>query len=182
VVSAKVMALTEGVLKAMLLTKLRTALAVALALLILGLGAGAYRSLSAAANPEDEQPGELKAKVKVVATGQGKTAYGRTAPGEGWQPYPADETKGIYIDVDTSAAKFKSPPVYITSLGGETCNWEVRGVSAIYARVDADNKPLPLESGFRIYLRFPTTNPDFNLAEFQEAQKRWYINWVAYGE
>jgi RNA polymerase sigma factor (sigma-70 family) len=182
VVSAKVMALTQGVLKAMLLTKLRMALAVALALSILGLGAGAYRSFSAAANPEDDPPGELKAKVKVIAPGQSKIAYGRTAPGEGWQPYAVDETKGIYIDVDTSAAKFKSPPVYITSLGGEACHWEVTGVSAIYAREDADKKPLPLESGFRIYLRFPTANPDYNLAEFQEAQKRWYINWVAYGE
>jgi RNA polymerase sigma factor (sigma-70 family) len=185
VVSAEVVALTEGVLKAMLLTKLKTTLVVALPILIVGLaiGAGTYHSYSAAANPEDgDQPGELKEKVKVVAAGPSKIAYGRTAPGEGWKPYEVNETKGIYIDIDTSAAKFKSPPIYITSLGGESCHWEVTGVSAIYARKDADKKLLPLESGFRIYLRFPTANPDFDLAEFQEAQKLWYVNWVTYGE
>jgi hypothetical protein len=183
IVTAEVVDLTEGVLRAMLLTKLKTTLAVALPMLILGLaiGAGTYHSFSAAANPEDGgQPGELKAKVKILAAGPSKTAYGRTAPGEGWQPYAVDETKGIFIDVDTSAAKFKSPPIYITSLGGEACHWEVTGASAIYPREDADKKPLPLESGFRIYLRF-LPGPE-RLVEYQDAQKRWYVNWVAYGE
>jgi hypothetical protein len=46
--------------------------------------------------------------------------------------------------------------------------------------MDNDNKPLPLETGFRIYLRFKSDL--VQLADFQEAQKKWYVNWVAYGE
>jgi RNA polymerase sigma factor (sigma-70 family) len=178
--SAKVAALTEGVLKTMLLTRLKTGLA-ALALLILG--AGAYHSFSAAGNHGGEQPPDQKSRVKVIGVDASKTAYGRTAPGEGWQTYGTTEEEaaaGIYIDVDTSEAKFKSVPTYITSLGGDTYHWEVTGISAIYPRLDKDGKPLPLESGFRIYIRF---HPDpGKLPAFREAMKKWYVNWVAYGE
>jgi hypothetical protein len=184
--SAKVVALTEGVLKAMFSTKLRSASALVLALLVLGVGVGAYHSFPvAAANPGGgDPPEELKSKIKVIEAGQSKTAYGRTAPGEGWKPYGTTEEQaalGIYIDVDTSEAKFKSVPVYITSLGGENCHWEVTGISAIYPRVDAENKPLSLQTGFRIYLRF-LPNAVTGLGDLQESSKKWYVNWVAYGE
>jgi RNA polymerase sigma factor (sigma-70 family) len=188
VASAKVVALTEGVLKTMFLTKLKSASAVVLALLALGLGfgAGAYHSFPAAAADQGGgvQPDGLKSEVKVVVTERSRVAYGRTAPGEGWKPYGTTEeqaAQGIYIDVDTSAAKFKSVPVYITSLGGESAHWEVTGISAIYPREDQDKKLLPLQTGFRIYLRFRPSEvtPLYNL---QEASKKWYVNWVAYGE
>jgi RNA polymerase sigma factor (sigma-70 family) len=184
--SAKVVALTEGVLKTMLLTKLKTALVVALALLIVGLGvgAGAYHSSRVSANQGGDEPREEKSRLKVIGIPQSKTAYGRTVPGEGWRPYGTTEEQaamGIYIDVDTSEAKFKSVPIYLTSLGGDTCHWELTGVSAIYPRLDKDDKPLPLESGFRVYLRYPPVDAD-KLAAFQDAQKKWYLNWVAYGE
>jgi RNA polymerase sigma factor (sigma-70 family) len=186
--SAKVVALTEGVLKTMFSTKLKSASAVVLALLALGLGfgAGAYHSFPAAAADQGGgvQPDGPKSEVKVIVTDRSKTAYGRTAPGEGWKPYGTTEeqaAQGIYIDVDTSAAKFKSVPVYITSLGGESAHWEVTGISAIYPREDQDQKLLPLQTGFRIYLRFRPSEvtPLYNL---QEASKKWYVNWVAYGE
>jgi RNA polymerase sigma factor (sigma-70 family) len=186
-VSARVLTLTEGVLKAMLLMKLKTPLAVGVALLILGLGigAGVYQaSLVAAHHGESEQSNEQKSKIQVIRNGPSKIAHGKTAPGEGWQPYgtTAEEAAlGIYIDVDTSEAKFKSVPTYITSLSGDNCHWEMTGVSAIYPRLDPEKKPLPLESGFRIYLRYPPMDPD-KLAVFQEAQKKWSVNWVAYGE
>jgi RNA polymerase sigma factor (sigma-70 family) len=185
-VPATVVALTEGVLRTMMLTRLRIALAVALTLAVLGLGVGTYPWFPAVAAdpPGGGQPDELKSTVKVIVAGRSKTAYGRTTPGEGWQPYGTTEEEaamGIYIDVDTSEAKFKSVPVYVTSLGGESCHWEVTGVSAIYAREDQDKKPLPLQTGFRIYLRFPP-NSASGLEGFQERKKGWYVNWVAYGE
>jgi RNA polymerase sigma factor (sigma-70 family) len=181
---AGVLALTEGVLKSMSLSKLKTAAAVALTLALVGLGAGVYHSLSAAQG-KGTQPDEKKAKVTVLAPSDksGKIAHGRTAPGEGWEPYgPTEEeaAKGVYIDVDTSEAKFKSVPTYITSLGGDNCHWEVTGATAIYPRLDKEGKPLPLETGFRIYLRYP---PDpSNIHPGGPAKYKWYVNWVAYGE
>jgi RNA polymerase sigma factor (sigma-70 family) len=182
--TAKVVALTEGVLQTMFLSKMKTVLALGVLLVLIGLGLGAYQGYSVPANAGGgAQPPENKNKVHLIVTTSSKIAHGRTAPGEGWQRYGTTDEEaalGIYIDVDTSEAKFKSVPTYITSLGGDNGHWAVTGASAIYPRVDKDGKQLPLESGFRIYLHFPS-DPDFPAAA-QEAKKKWYVNWVAYGE
>ena len=47
----------------------------------------------------------------------GKTVKGNTA----WVQYAGN--KGVYVDVDTSAAHFATTPVYTTSLGGVSGNW-----------------------------------------------------------
>jgi hypothetical protein len=56
----------------------------------------------------------------------------------------------------------------------------VTGSSAVYSRVDKDDKPLPLEGGFRVYLKFPQ-DPE-RVKAFEEAKKLWYVNWIAIGE
>jgi hypothetical protein len=120
-------------------------------------------------------------RVRVLGLGQARIACGSTAPGEGWQRYGKNEQEaqlGTYIDIDTSEAKFKSVPVYITSLGGDSGGWEVKGASAIYPRLDKDDKPLPMETGFRVYLRYP----DGAFEGMEECKKQWYLNWVAIGE
>src|SRR5579871_5642013 len=78
-------------------------------------------SLALAADKEGgETAKENKAKLKVLGVGESKIASGRTLSGEGWQPYDPEgkgpgKHIGIYIDVDTGEARFKSAPVYITS-------------------------------------------------------------------
>jgi RNA polymerase sigma factor (sigma-70 family) len=179
--TATAVALAEGVLQTMFLSKVKTAAAVVLLLVLVGLAG--YQCFPVAARaPGGDQAAEKKALVKVLGVGESKTAHGRTAPGEGWQRYgTTDEEAALctYIDVDTSAAKFKSVPTYITSLGGDNGHWGLTGISAIYPRLDKDGKPLPLETGFRIYLHYP---PDADLPTLQECRKKWYVNWVAYGE
>jgi hypothetical protein len=134
---------------------------------------GASVALGAQEKRPDETR-EKKGKLRMIVLGDVKIAHGHTAPGEGWQPYGTDGA-AFYIDVDTSEAKFKSLPTYITSIGGEGCHWLVSGVSAIYPRLDKDEKPLPLESGFRVYIKYPPQDLD-------EYRKKWYLNWVAFGE
>ena len=178
---AEGMALTKGVLKTMSHSKTKKALAVALTLVLAGLGAGVYHAHSAAQD-KGTQPDEKKPKVTVISP-SGKIAHGHTVPGEGWQPYGTtaeENAMGVYIDVDTSEAKFKSVPTYITSLGGDTTHWVVTGATSIYPRLDKEGKPLPLETGFRIYLHFPP-DPDKVFPE-GPAKWKWYVNWVAYGE
>jgi hypothetical protein len=138
-------------------------------------------SLALAADPErGEAPKERKGKLRVLGVGESKIACGSTAPGEGWQPYKDEKLPGIFIDVDTSEARFKSAPVYIISVGGEAGHWEVTGGSAVYPRLDKEEKPLPLEGGFRVYLKFPP-DPE-SVKAFEEFKKAWYVNWLAVGE
>jgi RNA polymerase sigma factor (sigma-70 family) len=182
-VPAPVLALAEGVSKTMSGSKVKIIFAAALLLVLAGLGVSAHRWFPVAAQTGGDQPMENKNGAKVVVSQQPKIVHGRTAPGEGWQRYGTtgeEAALGIYIDVDTSAAKFKSVPTYITSLGGDNGHWAVTGVTSIYPRTDKDGKPLPLETGFRIYLHFPP-DPDF-VAAAHECKKKWHINWVAYGE
>ncbi|MFB8038636.1 hypothetical protein ACFC5Z_38160 [Streptomyces sp. NPDC056004] len=59
-----------------------------------------------------------------------RVGSGKTTPGGGWQTY---STEGVYIDVDTTSAKFSGDPVYhasIYSTGGSQL-W-THGAHAIY--------------------------------------------------
>jgi hypothetical protein len=128
-----------------------------------------------------------KTKLRVLGVGESRIAFGSTAAGEGWQPYDPEgkgpgKHIGVYIDVDTSEARFRSVPVYVTSLAadGEHGHWEVTGASAVYPRLDKEGKPLPLEGGFRMYLRSPSA-PD-QVTVLEAARRAWYVSWVAIGE
>src|SRR5258708_4668976 len=105
-------------------------------------GAALAGSLSLAADKEGgDTAKEKKALLKVLGVGESKIACGSTAPGEGWQPYDPEgkgpgKHIGVYIDVDTGEARFKSAPVYITSVASDEVlgHWEVTGAAAVYSR------------------------------------------------
>lgn len=93
-----------------------------------------------------------------------QTIYsGSTSPTKtAWEAY---EQTGIHVWVDTSAAGFRSTPLYFVSIGGKAGHWAVTGSNAVY---DAN------KSGFRVYLRWPhggLLTPDY------ARQKHWHINW-----
>ena len=58
-----------------------------------------------------------------IASGQ--TPAGATA----WQVF---SSSGIFVDIDTTAGKFSSVPVYTTSIGGRTNHWSTTGATSIY--------------------------------------------------
>ncbi|MCK2220512.1 hypothetical protein MF672_042935 [Actinomadura sp. ATCC 31491] len=95
-----------------------------------------------------------------------RIAAGRTPAGQGWQPYGPN---GIYLDVDTSDARFSGSPVYVTSIGstGGT-QWGLVGPSAVY---DATG------TKFRVYVQWKDGRP---LAPAHAQQYGWYINWIGY--
>ena len=70
----------------------------------------------------------------------GRLAYGKTAPGSGWQSY----SDGVCIDVDTSSANFSTSPKYAISLGGSTYCWPTTGGNVVYN---------PTAKGFRVCIR-----------------------------
>ena len=88
---------------------------------------------------------------------------GSTSPtATAWKAY---ENNGIEVWVDTSAAKFRSTPLYFVSIGGLAGHWAVTGSNAVYNA----NK-----NGFRVYLRWPhggLLTPDY------ARLKHWHINW-----
>jgi hypothetical protein len=92
------------------------------------------------------------------------TGAGSTRPGEQWQDHG---TNGIYIDVDTSDARFTTTPVYVTSIGSTGGgNWMLTGTAAIYS---------PTSTGFRMYLRWI----DSQTLRVTDAQRfGWYVNWI----
>jgi hypothetical protein len=96
-----------------------------------------------------------------------RIASGRTVPGQGWQVYGPN---GIFIDVDTSSAKFTGNPTYVSSVGGDGTQWATTGASAIYS---------PTSTGFRVYLRWADGSP---LAPAHAAQFKWHINWIGIDE
>lgn len=74
----------------------------------------------------------------------GKIVAGSTSPAAtNWQPYNNEKT-AVYVDVDTSVAKFSKTPLYFTSLWGGTAQWNAIGVCAIYA---------PSPTGFRVNVK-----------------------------
>ena len=94
-----------------------------------------------------------------------------------WKNYPdelpADEPStpsgkftGIFIDVNTSAAKFKNTPHYLVSLLGTSSMWDVTGINAVY-------KSTP--EGFRVYLRWAGRN---GLRKDDAKANNWVIQWT----
>ena len=92
---------------------------------------------------------------------RGSTPVGNTA----WQQYFDGE--GVFVDVDTSSAGFKTTPIYSTSIGGETSHWGTTGATSIY---------FPTPTGFRVYVRWSTGGA---LTPATANQFGWHINWIA---
>ena len=86
---------------------------------------------------------------------------GSSTPGSGWVSYSSN---GAYLDVNTSSCGFSGTPKYITSLGGNTSHWTIRGESQIYT---------PTATGFRVYIQ-TVTGPQAN---------SWglHVNWIGVG-
>jgi hypothetical protein len=90
---------------------------------------------------------------------------GQTPPGATkWKQYP--NGTGIFVDVDTSAAKFATTPVCVASIGGTQSHWDTTGASSIY-------KPTPI--GFQIYIRC-RKKKSMTLKEI--GGFAWHINWI----
>jgi hypothetical protein len=103
-----------------------------------------------------------------------KTASGQTRPGRtNWKDYylpeGSDNIAGIYVDVDTSGAKFTKTPVYVTSLGGADEHWKTTGATSIYQATP---------KGFRVYIRWAPVPPPSTLTAALANQNRWHINWI----
>jgi hypothetical protein len=99
---------------------------------------------------------------QTVQVASGSTPVGNTA----WQLYGGSEA-GIFVDVDTSLAGFKTTPIYITSLGGMSGHWRTTGATSIY---------LPTPTGFRVYIRLSDGE---SLTPALANQLGWHINWIA---
>lgn len=94
-----------------------------------------------------------------------RIASGRTTPGSTpWVVYGAN---GIYVDVDTSAAKLTGTPVYVTSIGGTSNQWATTGATSVY---------LATAAGFRIYVRYADGGP---ISPATANGFQWHINWIA---
>lgn len=98
---------------------------------------------------------------QTVQVATGSTPSGNTA----WQQYPGGQ--GVFVDVNTSSARFTTTPIYITSIGGNTNHWSTTGATSIY---------LPTPTGFRVYVRYATGG---SLTPAEANQYGWHINWIA---
>jgi hypothetical protein len=58
-------------------------------------------------------------------------ATSRIASGVSGRQWVSYAPYGIMIDVDTSAAKFRATPVYVTSLHGHWTHWATTGGSSV---------------------------------------------------
>ncbi|CAL9623553.1 hypothetical protein [Streptomyces sp. enrichment culture] len=98
-----------------------------------------------------------------------RIASGRTAPGQGWQPYM---NEGSYLYVDTRSAKFQGNPTYVASLSstGGSQLWAA-GVSSIY---DAT------KDGFVVYLRWIDDAKRNGEVLTPDVARRFgfYVNWI----
>ena len=93
-------------------------------------------------------------------------ASGSTTPGEtDWTPYGAT---GIYVDIDASAGRFTTTPVYITSIGGTPNgkHWRTTGATSIYNASSTK---------FRVYVRWADGT---GLTPEQANSYEWHINWI----
>ena len=99
-----------------------------------------------------------------------RIASGQTPPGStAWQVY---SPTGIFVDVNTTAAKFSSVPAYVTSIGGKGSHWSTTGGSSVYG------KPLgtyPTATGFTVYVRWIDGSP---LTPATANANGWHINWI----
>ncbi|MEV8635859.1 hypothetical protein AB0395_29805 [Streptosporangium sp. NPDC051023] len=94
-----------------------------------------------------------------------RIASGSTQPGQGWQAYGAN---GIFIDVDTTSARFTGRPVYVTSISGTGAQWSLVGPSAVY-EITATK--------FRVYVQWRDATP---ISPATAQQYGWFIQWIGY--
>ncbi len=101
--------------------------------------------------------------MKNIKVRSGSTPVGLTE----WQQYEG-EMPGIYVEVDTRAAKFKRTPHYVASLVGRTNHWLTTGGSCIYN---------PTPTGFRIYVRYADSSAE-NMTPAFANDAEWHISWI----
>ncbi|MBO1350947.1 MAG: hypothetical protein EBE86_027890 [Hormoscilla sp. GUM202] len=115
--------------------------------------------------PVNAVAGELES-IPLLAATEYKIASGSTTPCKTeWVDY---NQKGIYVDVDTSAAGFTETPLYFTSIGGKGNHWTTSGATSIYSASP---------TGFRIYIY-----KDVSLTPEYANDRCWHMNWMAIGE
>lgn len=107
-----------------------------------------------------------------------RVASGRTPQlSTNWQVYTGS---GIFVDVDTTAAKFTGNPVYLTSIGGVSSHWSTIGATSIYP-IGPGIQPgtgLPTATGFRVYVQWADRTTALTPA--QAKGFGWHINWIGY--
>ncbi|MFI7440910.1 hypothetical protein [Nonomuraea indica] len=117
------------------------------------------------ANAEHRPAVESALTMTAAGKSTQRIASGRTEPGVGWNLY-VNNSPGLYIDVDTSAAHFTGDPVYTVSVGGLAHHFELTGTSTVYQ---------PTATGFRVYIRWSNGQP----LTVEDAQTYgWYVNWI----
>lgn len=101
---------------------------------------------------------------------------GSTKPGDtDWQPYDTASPipgRGLYLDVDTSAAGFTKTPNYVISVCGYTDHWVLTGTSTIYS---------PTPNKFRVYVRLSYNKPGQETPPLTPAyanECQWYVTWI----
>jgi len=100
-------------------------------------------------------PGKSNTGICAGSTPQGSTK---------WVKYT---NRGLYADVDTSTCGFSKTPVYKTSLGGRSGNWQATGTSSVYKAT---------KKGFRIYVYWFGGN----IPPSKARGWRWHIKWIAH--
>jgi hypothetical protein len=128
---------------------------------IMGIGAVVTVLFAAPITVINQPTPALSQAVQSAFIAKGSTPVGNTA----WQQYPDGE--GVFVDVDTSSAGFKTTPIYITSLGGRLAHWSTTGATSIYE---------PTPTGFRVYVRWSTGGL---LTPAEANYNQWHINWIA---
>jgi hypothetical protein len=109
--------------------------------------------------------GNLLGAAKDISGNPLRIVCGRTKPGAtNWRQYGQN---GIYVDINTSAAKFSSTPFYFASIGGSSNHWTTQGATSIYS---------PTPTGFRVYVFQP------NITVEKAKKWKWHINWCAIGK
>ncbi len=112
--------------------------------------------------------GDLLGAAKRIDGAQLRMVSGSTpATTTAWKQYnnnPA--SNGVFVDINTSAAGFKSTPFYITSLGGNGGHWTTMGATSIYSAS---------KTGFRVYVNQTGITPA------NARSRRFHINWLAIG-
>jgi len=93
-----------------------------------------------------------------------RISAGRTPPGQSWQQF--QNNASVFIDVDTTAQRFATTPVYVTALHGDSQHWDTTGGSSVYS---------PTRTSFRVYVRRPDGR-SLTVANAQD--RRWHIQWI----
>jgi hypothetical protein len=103
---------------------------------------------------------------------------GSTKPGStNWQPYDPTSSipgRGIFVDVDTSAAGFTKTPNYVISVCGYSHHWILTGTSQVYD---------PTPTSFRVYVRYSYNKsgqeaPPLTPGDANSQPWRWHVTWI----